>query len=105
MIGDRRKYLTALITLDADNVKAFADEQGIPTDNFEDLLKIQQIVDLIQGVVDEKNEELASFESIKAFQLLNEFTIENDLLTPTMKVKRNVALERFADQVLSLIHI
>ncbi len=99
VIGDRRKYLTALITVDADNVKAYAEEQGLATDSLEDLLKNPQIVDLIQSVIDEKNEELASFESIKAFRLLDEFTIENDLLTPTMKVKRNVALERFADQV------
>jgi long-chain acyl-CoA synthetase len=99
VIGDRRKYLTALITVDADNVKAFAEEQGLATDSLEDLLNNPQIVDLIQGVIDEKNTELASFESIKAFRLLDEFTIENDLLTPTMKVKRNVALERFADQV------
>ena len=88
-----------MITIDADNVKAFAEEQGIAADSLEDLLNNPQIVDLIQSVVDEKNEELASFESIKAFRLLDEFTIENDLLTPTMKVKRNVALERFTDQV------
>ena len=99
VIGDRKKYLTALITVDADNVKAFTEEQGFATDSLEDLLKNPRIVDLIQGVIDDKNEELASFESIKAFRLLDEFTIENDLLTPTMKVKRNVALERFADQV------
>ena len=99
VIGDRKKYLTALITVDADNVKAFAEEQGLATDSLEDLLKNQQIVNLIQGIIDDKNEELASFESIKAFRLLEEFTIQNDLLTPTMKVKRNVALERFADQV------
>jgi long-chain acyl-CoA synthetase len=99
VIGDRKKYLTALITVDADNIKAFAEEHGLATDSLDDLLKNPQIVDLIQGVIDDKNEELASFESIKAFRLLDEFTIENDLLTPTMKVKRNVALERFADQV------
>ena len=96
VIGDRQKYLTALITVDADNVKAFAAEQGIETD---DLLTNAKVIELIRGVVDERNRELASFETIKDFRLLDEFSIENGLLTPTLKVKRNVAMERFADVI------
>ena len=99
VIGDRRRYLTALITLDADNVKAYATERGISAENFEDLLENPTVVDLIRSVVEEKNQQLASFETIKDFRLLDEFSIENGLLTPTLKVKRNVALERFADLV------
>ena len=96
VIGDRQKYLTALITIDADNVKAFAEEQGIQAD---DLLSEPRVNDLIRSVVEEKNKELASFETIKDFRLLEEFSIENGLLTPTLKVKRNVAMERFADRI------
>jgi long-chain acyl-CoA synthetase len=96
VIGDRRKYLTALITVDADNIGAYAEEHGIETDN---LLGDPQINELIRGEVDAKNEELASFETIKDFRLLEEFSIENGLLTPTLKVKRNVAMERFADVI------
>jgi long-chain acyl-CoA synthetase len=99
VIGDRQRYLTALITVDADNVKAFAEEQGIETTSFDELLKNQQVNDLIRSVVEEKNTELASFETIKDFRLLDEFSIENGLLTPTLKVKRNVAMERFADLI------
>ena len=97
--GDRQKYLTALITVDADNVNAFAAEQGIEAENLGDLLAHEKVVVLIEGVVEEKNRELASFETIKKIRLVDEFTIENDLLTPTMKVKRNVAMERYADLV------
>jgi long-chain acyl-CoA synthetase len=99
VIGDRQKYLTALITIDADNVKAFAEEKGIATDNLDQLLKNEVVNDLIRSVVEEKNADLASFETIKDFRLLDEFSIENGLLTPTLKVKRNVAMEQFADVI------
>ncbi len=99
VIGDRQKFLTALITIDADNVTAFAEENGIATDDLDELLKNQDINDLIKSVVEEKNAELASFETIKDFRLLAEFSIENGLLTPTLKVKRNVAMEQFADVI------
>jgi len=99
VIGDRQKFLTALITIDADNVTAFAEEKGIATDDLDVLLKNQDINDLIKSVVEEKNTELASFETIKDFRLLAEFSIENGLLTPTLKVKRNVAMEQFADVI------
>jgi long-chain acyl-CoA synthetase len=99
VIGDRRKYLTALITVDEDNVRAFAEDRGIAFESLDDLLSNRDIVELIRSVVDEKNAELASFETIKDFRLLEEFSIENGLLTPTLKVKRNVAMERFADEI------
>jgi long-chain acyl-CoA synthetase len=99
VIGDRRKYLTALVTVDAENVKAFAEERGLAADNLDDLLDNQEVIELIRSVIDEKNTELASFETIKDFRLLKEFSIENGLLTPTLKVKRNVAMERFTDVI------
>jgi long-chain acyl-CoA synthetase len=99
VIGDGRKYLTALITVDEDNVKAAAEERGIAFESLDDLLKNREVNDLVRSVVEEKNTELASFETIKDFRLLKEFSIENGLLTPTLKVKRNVAMERFADVI------
>ena len=57
------------------------------------------MVDLVRSIIDEKNLEFASFETIKDFRLLPEFSIENGLLTPTLKVKRNIAMERFADVI------
>ena len=99
VVGDRQKYLTALITVDPDNIQAFAAERGIGAENLEELMKNDEVDGLIEGVVEEKNRELASFETIKKFRLVDEFTIENDMLTPTMKVKRNVAMERYADRI------
>ncbi len=99
VIGDRRKYLTALITVDADNVTAYAKENGIAGDSLDRLLASDRINALVQGIIDEKNTHFASFETIKKFRLLEEFSIENGMLTPTLKVKRNVAMERFADVI------
>jgi long-chain acyl-CoA synthetase len=99
VIGDRRRYLTALITVDEPNIRAYAEEQGISGDSLDELLAADGVTALIHGVVEEKNKDLASFETIKDFRLLEEFSIENGLLTPTLKVKRNVAMERFADLV------
>jgi len=99
VIGDRRKYLTALITVDQDNIRAFATEHGIAGDSLDELLASDGINALIQSVVEEKNTHFASFETIKKFRLLEEFSIENGMLTPTLKVKRNIAMERFADVI------
>ncbi len=102
VIGDRRRYLTALITVDEPNIRAYAAEHGIAGESLDELLANEGINALIQGIVDAKNKEFASFETIKKFRLLEEFSIENGLLTPTLKVKRNVAMERFADVIESM---
>jgi long-chain acyl-CoA synthetase len=99
VIGDRRKYLTALVTADAENVQAFAEAEGITSADFSELLEHPRVRKLIQSVIDEKNGELASFETIKDFRFVDEFTIDNGLLTPTMKVKRLEAMERHADVI------
>jgi len=97
VIGDRRKFLSALITVDPDTITDYAREHGIAGDSIAVLIADERIVALIEGEVAEKNRELASFETIKVFRLVEEFTIENGMLTPTMKVKRNVATEHYAE--------
>jgi long-chain acyl-CoA synthetase len=97
VIGDRRKTLTALITVDPDNVKEYADLNGISYKELKDLVKDERIIALIQSEDADKNQGFATFETIKKFRIVEEFTIENDLLTPTMKVKRNVVQERYSD--------
>jgi long-chain acyl-CoA synthetase len=102
VVGDRRKFLSALITLDPDNVPDFAREQGIAFDSLADLAKDEQILKLISSEIESKNTDLASFESVKKFRIVDEFTIENGMLTPTMKVKRNVAMENHKDLIAEL---
>jgi long-chain acyl-CoA synthetase len=99
VVGDRRPYLTALIVPEMENITAFAAKQGLPTDDPDRMLASEQVTDLIRTVIDETNRELASFETIKDFRFVPEFTIDNGLLTPTLKIKRSLAVERYADLI------
>jgi long-chain acyl-CoA synthetase len=99
VVGDRRKFLTALVTVDPDNVTDYARRKGIAFTRVEDLIVHPEIVELIEGEVVEKNRELPSFETIKKVAIVPEFTIENGLLTPTMKVKKNVAFKQYQDSI------
>jgi long-chain acyl-CoA synthetase len=99
VVGDRRPYLTALIAPEMENITAFAAKQGLPTDDPERVLANEQVTDLMRTVIDETNRELASFETIKDFRFVPEFTIDNGLLTPTLKIKRSLAVEHYADLI------
>lgn len=99
VVGDRRKFLTALVTVDPDNVADYARSKGIAFNRVEDLIVHPEIVGLIEGEVAEKNRELPSFETIKKVAIVPEFTIENGLLTPTMKVKKNIAFKQYQDSI------
>jgi len=99
VVGDRQPYLTALITLDLENIADYARGAGIPFEDPTELQRNASILELVQSEILDKNREFASFETIKKFRVVDEFTIENGMLTPTMKVKRNIALERFADLI------
>ncbi len=94
--GDRRKYLTALITLETDNVANWAREQGIRFEDPGDLYKLPEVVKLLEDEVASCNSTLASFETVKKIRLLpGEFTIDSGELTPSLKVKRKVVLNKY----------
>lgn len=99
VIGDKRKYLTALVTLDLEAVKEYCQVQGIDYINDSVALDNVQIQALIKDEINVRNQELPSYETIKKFALVPEFTIENEALTPTLKVKRNVVMEQYADKI------
>lgn len=102
VLGDRRQFLVALITLNSDNVKAYAQEYGISVTDIDELMKDERILRLIENEVAEKNKGLASFESIKKFKIVPEFTIANGLLTPTLKIKKNLVAEKYKKDIESL---
>ena len=82
--GDKQKYLTALITLNPDEVGKYATDKG----------KIQS---LVKEIVDETNRKLPSFETIKRFAVLDsDFTQENGELTPSLKVKRRFVTQKYS---------
>ncbi|MCP1336948.1 AMP-dependent synthetase/ligase [Futiania mangrovi] len=89
VIGDRRKYLTALVMIDQENVEKFAQDNRIPFTDFASLCAAPQVVDLIDCVVRAVNRDFAQVEQIKKFRLIDVLlTAEDDELTPTMKLKR-----------------
>ena len=83
IIGDKRKFLSALVTLDPVNVSAWAEAQGIPFNSPEELIANDKVQAMIEDEVAEKNRAFARFETIKKITIVPEFTIENGLLTPT----------------------
>jgi long-chain acyl-CoA synthetase len=90
VVGDKRKYLSAMVTLDEDNIKAWADKNQIVHKSVSELLSHPDIKALIDSEVEKKNQTLPSFESIKKITIAPEFTIENHMMTPTFKLKKNI---------------
>jgi long-chain acyl-CoA synthetase len=101
VIGDRRKFLTALITLEPEAIEDWAKEQGISYDSYEDLVASPQVKEMMDKEVDRVNrEELSKYQTLKDFRLLEkDLTIEDGLLTPTLKVKRGPVMERYNDLI------
>ncbi len=100
VIGDRRKFLSALLVPDFDALKPWAERQGIGAAGNEDLIKNAQVRALIAKEVETVNAGLASFEKIVAWDLLpSEWTLETGELTPTQKVKRRVINEKYGDVI------
>jgi long-chain acyl-CoA synthetase len=100
VIGDRRKYLTALVTLDPDAAKAFASDHGISNGN---LHRDKRLLDEIQRAIDATNAEVARVEQIKKFYVLDRnFAVETGELTPTLKVKRKIVNKNFATEIESM---
>mgnify|MGYP001225189779 CR=1 FL=1 len=102
VVGDRRNYLSALVTLDEENVKEYARNNGIPFATMDDLITNERINLLIFGEIREKNRSLASFETVKKFTIVPEFTIDNDELTPTLKIRRKAITEHYHDEIDSM---
>ena len=102
VIGDKRKYLSAVVTLDEDNIKAYAEGNGISYENYSELLHHPEIVSLADQEVEKANRNLPSFETIKKVRIVPEFTIENEMMTPTFKLKKNIILKTYENEIESM---
>ena len=101
VLGDGRKFVSALLVPNFAAVEAWADAEGIdlPEDR-QAICRDERVRERFQAEVDAVNEAFEPYERIKRFRLVEEeFSAENDLLTPTMKKKRRKVLERFADEI------
>jgi len=94
--GDRKPYLTMLVTLDEDEIAKFGRDQKILYQDLADLSKKQEVVDLLHHEISALNKELASYETIKKFRILEEeLDQDKDEITPTLKVKRDVVFAHY----------
>jgi long-chain acyl-CoA synthetase len=99
MHGDRRPYPTMLITLDEEEIVPWARERGIEDSSIDALSHHADVLELIQGTLDRANEKYAQVEQVKRFFILpHDLSQETGELTPTLKVKRNVVNEKYADR-------
>ncbi len=95
--GDRRNYLTALITLDEEALRKFVQTHKLQDASFAALTQLGQVQQAVNAIVDELNHELPRYETIKKFKILeNDFTVETGELTPSLKVKRREINKRYA---------
>ena len=94
--GDRKPYLAMLVTLDEDEIAKFARDRKILYQDLADLSKKQEVVDLLHHEISALNKELASYETIKKFRILEEeLDQDKDEITPTLKVKRDVVFAHY----------
>ena len=100
VIGDRRRFLSALIGIELDTVGDWALRRNIPYTTYRDLSEKPEVLELIQGVVNEANEKFARVESIREFRMIpKELDHEDGELTATQKIKRSAMEEAFGDLI------
>ena len=96
VIGDKRKFLTCLVMIDQENVEKYAQDRRVPFSDFASLCRTEAVVELINGVIDNVNEDFARVEQIKSFRLIDTvLTAEDDELTATMKLKRSFVEQKY----------
>jgi long-chain acyl-CoA synthetase len=99
VVGDRRPYVVALLTLDPEEIGRWAKEHGVEGD-LEALAADPRVHELVQGVVDDVNRERSRFEQVKRFIVLpRDFAMEHGEVTPTLKLRRRAVMENFQAEI------
>jgi long-chain acyl-CoA synthetase len=100
VIGDGKKYLTALILIEYDNVGKWAEDNRVPYTTFKDLSQKPEIFELVSQITKEVNSNFAQVETIKKFTILDkELDQDDDELTATQKVRRKIIEEKYKDVI------
>ncbi|MDX6326218.1 MAG: long-chain acyl-CoA synthetase [Nocardioidaceae bacterium] len=101
--GDERNYVVALITLDPDDIRGWAEHHGHGGLSYQDIVRLPEVEEMVRGYVDELNTRLNRWESVRKWALLDhDLTVESGELTPSMKVKRKVVETNYKDLIESL---
>ena len=101
VVGDGRHYVAALITLEAEEMEHWLSIRRRPPDTpFAELCQDTELLGQVQKAVDYANEVVSRAESIRTFRLIEgDFTEENGLLTPSLKVKRHAVVAAYAQEI------
>lgn len=101
--GDSRPFLTALLTLNEEELKLFAKERNLSMSGDTPIHRHPEVIDCIGRHIEEKNKSLPKYETIKKFRIIeHEFTEESGEMTPTMKIKRNVIFRKYRELIDSM---
>ncbi|MBI5790729.1 MAG: AMP-binding protein, partial [Rhodocyclales bacterium] len=103
VIGDKRPYLVCLIMIDQENVEKFAQDHDVPFSNYASLTRSMEVQKLIEGEIERVNKQFARVEQIKKFRLIEKkLGAEDEELTPTMKLKRKLVSQKYAELIESM---
>jgi long-chain acyl-CoA synthetase len=103
VVGDKRKYVSALVVPDFERLRAWAKEQGITTSDKEAVISDRRVMDMMKAEVNRLTRGLADYEKVKRIALLSrEFTIDGGELTPTLKVRRKIVESKYREHIESM---
>jgi long-chain acyl-CoA synthetase len=103
IIGDKRKYLSALFIPAFEELHKWAKNNDVPFTDNRDLISNDKVIDLFAQEIEENTKQFSRVEQIRKFRLLDvEWTQETDELTPTLKVKRRVIEKKYAKEIESM---
>ncbi|GMA40095.1 AMP-dependent synthetase/ligase [Mobilicoccus caccae] len=100
VVGNQRNYAAALVTLDPEAIHAWAAENGHAGQEYPELVRSEPVRALVQRYVDELNEGLNRWETIKRFTILDhDLTVDSGDLTPSLKLRRRAVVDKFSDEI------
>ena len=103
VVGDGKRYVSALIVLDGEAAPIWAQENGITFTGIADLASNERVAAEIQRAVDDANQHVSQVEQVKRCTILpTEWTVDSEELTPTLKLKRRVIHQKYAEEIEAL---
>ncbi len=104
VMGDRQSHLIALITLNQEQVREWGEREGLEFHSPEEIALHPRVLALVKDKIRQKNKELAAFEAVRSFRVLpHDLTVEREELTPTLKLRRQVVMERYKEFVEEMV--
>jgi long-chain acyl-CoA synthetase len=100
VVGEKRNYVTALVGIEKEAFLHMLDELNLPSDcTVSDLARSPKVRELLQKEIDELNQDLAQFETIKKFTIVTEEFTTDNFLTPSLKIKRKLVSEKYKKEI------